>query len=98
MRNLGGHSISGSGKICDGVGGFCKSQEHWLCVGTVGIRRFGVTSGSLDTGGVAGTTEILESEVGVGGPSEIVGDSEVMEIYVGGWWKMWICLRVNINQ
>lgn len=35
-------------------------------------------------GGVAGTTEILESEVGVGGPSEIVGDSEVMEIYVGG--------------
>lgn len=30
-----------------GWGGFSKSQEHRLSVGTVGIRRFGVTSGSL---------------------------------------------------
>lgn len=60
-----------------GQSGFSRSQEHWLSVGTAGTRRrFGVTGGSLEHWGGYGRSEILESKVGVGGPSETVEDSE----------------------
>lgn len=43
-----------------------------------------------------GINEILESEEGVEGRSEVVEDSEVMEIHIGGWWEMWKCLGLTL--
>ena len=52
--------------------------------------------GHRDTAGIAGIDEILASEEGVGEPSEIVKDGEVMETYIGGWREMWKCLGLTL--
>lgn len=57
---------------------------------------FGLLVDHWDTTGIVGIDEILESEEGVGGPSEIAEDSEVMEICIGGWWEMWKCLGLTL--
>lgn len=57
-------------------------------------RAFGITNQDMQA--LWGPMKTLESEEGVGGPSETVEDSEVMEIHTGGWWEMWKCLGLTL--